>query len=189
MNRLKHARGYLCGAMDRELDGGEGWRIKLQQELANLEVYWLDPTHKPIDIGIEDTKMRAFADEMKACGNYDAMIPQIKTIRCVDLRMVDLSDLLVVNLDMDGHPCGTYEELFLANRQKKPIIVHVEQGKEHTPTWLLGTLPHQMIFSTWEEVYRYIRHIAHDSIIAHSNRWFFFDFDTCRKFEFDTVQD
>jgi hypothetical protein len=185
VNRLKHTRGYLCGAMDRESDGGEGWRIKLQQELASLETYWLDPTHKPIDTGIEDVEMRAFADERKACGDYNAIISQIKTIRCVDLRMVDISDFLVVNLDIDIHPCGSYEELFLANRQKKPIIVHMEQGKKHTPTWLLGTLPHQMIFSTWSEVYQYIRHIAHDPIIGHVDRWFFFNFDMCRKFKFD----
>ena len=188
MNRLKHARGYLCGAMDREPDGGEGWRINLQQELTDLDVFWLDPTHKPIDVGIEDTKMRAFAEEMKACGDYDAVVSQVKTIRCVDLRMVDISDFLVVNLDLGVHPCGTYEELYLANRQKKPIIIHMEQGKAHTPTWLLGTLPHRMIFSTWQEVSRYIRHIAYYPIIDTANRWFFFDFETCRKFSVDNAQ-
>jgi hypothetical protein len=181
-NRLKHTRGYLCGAMDRVADGGEEWRIALQRELADLEVYWLDPSHKPIDIGIEDTGTRAFANEMKSHGNFEAVTPQIKTIRCVDLRMVDIADFLVVNIDMDVHACGTYEELFLANRQKKPIIVHIEQGKAHVPNWLLATLPHEMIFSTWEEVDQYIRHIAHDPVIKHFNRWFFFNFDMCRKF-------
>lgn len=185
LNRLKNMRGYLCGAMDRVGDGGEGWRIDLQQELAGLEAWWLDPTHKPIDIGIEDAQMRDFANEMKECGQYDAVVPQIKITRCVDLRMVDISDFLVVNIDTGTHACGTYEELFLANRQKKPVIVRIEQGKANTPNWLLGTLPHEMIFSTWRGVYGYIRHIAHDPIIKHLNRWFFFNFDMCRKFNSD----
>lgn len=181
-NRLKNTRGYLCGAMDRVADGGEEWRIALQRELADLEVFWLDPSHKPIDIGIEDTGTRAFANEMKSHGNFEAVKTQLKTIRCVDLRMVDISDFLVVNIDMEVHACGTYEELYLANRQKKPVVVHIEQGKEHTPNWLLATLPHEMIFSTWEEVDQYIRHIAHDPVIKHFDRWMFFNFDMCRKF-------
>lgn len=184
-NRLKSTRGYLCGAMDRAEDGGEGWRINLQKELADLEVFWLDPTHKPIDVGIEDSETRIFINEMKAHGNFDSAVPQIKTIRCVDLRMVDISDFLVVNINMETHACGTYEELFLANRQKKPVIIRIEQGKEHTPNWLLGTLPHEMMFSTWEEVYQYIRHIAHDPVIKHFKRWFFFNYDMCRKFRPD----
>jgi len=188
MNRLKNMRGYLCGAMDRVADGGEGWRINLQQELAGLEIFWLDPTHKPINIGIEDVGMRAYANKMKACGDYDATIPQIKITRCVDLRMVDISDFLVVNIDIEHHACGTYEELFLANRQKKPVAVHIEQGKKNAPNWLLGTLPHEMIFSTWEEIYRYIRHIAHDPVIKHFNRWLFFNFDMCRKFNPDGTE-
>ena len=184
-NRLKYARGYLCGAMDRVADGGEGWRVDLQQSLAELEVYWLDPSHKPINIGFEDAAMRAEVQEFKACGNFDAVRKPVRLVRCVDLRMVDIADFLVVNLDLEVHACGTYEELFLANRQKKPVILHIEQGKKNVPSWLLGTLPHQMIFSTWEEVYQYIRHIAHDPVISHMKRWFFFNWDMCRKFNPD----
>lgn len=181
-NRLKGMRGYLCGAMDREADGGEGWRIDLQRELADLEMLWLDPTHKPIDIGIEDSETRVFINEMKAAGNYDAVVPQMKAIRNVDLRMVDISDFLVVNIDLETHACGTYEEDSLANRQKKPVIVHIEQGKVNVPNWMLGKLPHEMIFSTWDEVHQYIRHIAHDPVIQTFRRWYFFNFDLCRKF-------
>lgn len=187
-NRLKHTRGYLCGAMDRVADGGTEWRIQLQWELAALEIYWLDPTHKPIDIGIEDSETRAYANEMKKHGSYETIIPQLKLIRCVDLRMVDINDFLVVNVDTRNHACGTYEELFLANRQKKPVIVRVEQGKENAPNWLFATLPHEMIFSTWEEVHQYLRHIAYDPVIKHFNRWMFFNFDMCRKFNPDGTE-
>ena len=33
----------------------------------------------------------------------------MKTIRAVDLRLVDISDFMIVNLDLNVHPCGTLE--------------------------------------------------------------------------------
>jgi len=182
-HRLHYTRGYLCGAMDRVADGGENWRISLQRDLVDLGVFWLDPTHKPVEIGIEDAQMRREIAELKKMESYDEAAAPVKVIRVVDLRMVDISDFLVVNLDLETHACGTYEELFLANRQKKPIIVRVEQGKQNTPSWLLATLPHEMIFSTWDQVKAYLRHVARDATIQHFNRWMFFDFSMCRRFD------
>lgn len=182
INRLRFSRGYLCGAMDRVSDGGLGWRIDIQHALSDLEIYWLDPTHKPIDIGIEDLENRKHRHKMKEAGSFDVVATDMRIIRSVDLRMVDISDFLIVNLDLDIHACGTYEELYLANREKKPIIIRIEQGKGAVPDWILGTVPHQMIFSTWEEVHGYLSHIAHDPVIEHFRRWMFFDFEQCRKF-------
>lgn len=181
MNRLQHTRGYLCGAMDRVVDGGETWRVALQNELADLGVYWLDPTHKPIMIGVEDHETRDKLNSLKMQGRYDELPALVSPIRAVDLRMVDISDFLVVNLDIAVHAAGTYEELFLANREKKPIVVRVEQGKANTPNWLFATLPHQMIFSTWDEVFLYLRSVASGEDDRTFNRWRFFDFNLCRK--------
>jgi hypothetical protein len=33
-----------------------------------------------------------------------------------------------------------------------------------------------MIFSTWDQVKTYLRHIAHDPVIDRLNRWYFFNF-------------
>jgi nucleoside 2-deoxyribosyltransferase len=98
----------------------------------------------------------------------------MKTIRAVDLRLVDMSDFLIVNLDINTHPCGTLEEIFWANRQKKPIIIHMEQGKNQTPDWLFGTIPHQMFFSTWDEIKQYLVHIDTSENIDTHKRWYFF---------------
>jgi hypothetical protein len=184
-NRLFGMRGYLCGAMDRADDGGEGWRINLQRDLRDLRVFWFDPSHKPIDIGIEDVEMRTEVNAMKERGEFTAASEMMKPVRRVDLRMVDITDFTVVNIDLDTHACGTYEEISLANRQKKPVIIHMEQGKEHTPNWLLSMLPHQMIFSTWAEVESYLRYVATGEVIYHYNRWYFFNFGMCRQFDGD----
>ena len=183
MNRLKGTRGYLCGAMDRVSDGGEGWRIALQKRLADLEVFWFDPTDKPIDVGIEDAALRAWINAQKQKGKYEEIVAPLKVIRGVDLRMVDVADFLVVNLDLEIHACGTYEELFLANREKKPIIVHVEQGKKSTPNWLFAAMPHELFFSTWMEVENYLRHVSSCETVEHYRRWTFFNYESGTNYE------
>jgi nucleoside 2-deoxyribosyltransferase len=106
----------------------------------------------------------------------------MKEIRNVDLRMVDISDFIIANIDLDVHACGTYEEITTANRQKKPIIVRMKQGKSETPDWLLGMLgsSHDMIFNTWEQITDYLKSIngcSESSVqnLNHHGRWVFFD--------------
>jgi hypothetical protein len=175
MNRLAFNRGYLCGAMDRVTDGGVGWRRDLIESLKDLKILWLDPCRKPIDIGIEDLENRALRHKAKRVGDFEFVCTQMKQIRAVDLRLVDIADFLIINIDLEVHACGTYEEVYWANRMKKPIVVRIEQGITHTPDWLFGALPLEMIFSTWDEVKTYLRHIAHDPVIDRLNRWYFFD--------------
>ena len=177
MNRLRAMRAYLCGAMDRVQDGGVGWRQEIGTWLRSRGVIVLDPTNKPIDIGVEDMENRQLRHELKAAGDYRSVSQDMKIIRCVDLRMVDLSDFLVVNIDTNVHACGTYEELTLGNRQKKPIILRIEQGKANAPDWLFGTLPHQMMFSTWEEVSDYLHNIDSAPEVDAMRRWLFFNYD------------
>lgn len=176
MNRLVGMRGYLGGAMEHAEDLGVEWRQRTQEQTADLGVTWLDPTNKPIDIGIEDIENHEARKKLKSERRWDEVANTMKIIRCVDLRMVDIADFLIINLNVEVHTAGTYEELFLANRQKKPIILHVKQGKHRCPDWLFATIPHQMIFSHWQCVNDYLRHIAHDPIIEHRKRWYFFNF-------------
>jgi hypothetical protein len=161
--------------MDRVLDGGVGWRRAIRCTLDDLRIQWLDPTRKPIDIGCEDDESRVRRRANKAAGRYEELVAEMKPIRHVDLRMVDICDLIVVNLDLDVHACGTYEEIYLGNRQKKPILIHCEQGKRSAPDWLFGVIPHEHIFSDWDQLYIYLRMISAGEIDDHFGRWYFFD--------------
>lgn len=176
MSRLKAMRAYLCGAMDRAHDGGLGWRREATAWLHSRGVIVLDPTNKPIDIGLEDVERREYRREKKLAGDYDSLARDLRVIRSVDLRMVDVSDFVIVNLDLDVYACGTFEECFLANRQMKPVLIHVEQGKEHVPDWLLGTVPHQMIFSSWDDMLAYLDHIDRSPVVNAMKRWRFFNY-------------
>lgn len=174
-NRLKNQRVYLAGAMDRVADRGNGWRDSITPFLNNLGVIVFNPIKKPTIIGQEDEATHKYKVKLKLERNYNELSHLMKTIRSVDLRLVDISDFLIVNLDLDIHPCGTYEEIFWANRQKKPIIIHMVQGKQNAPDWLFGSIPHEMIFSSWDSIKEYLVHIDSHAEITTYNRWCFFD--------------
>lgn len=175
MNRLKNQRVYLAGAIDRVYDKGRGWREEISPFLDSLGVVVFNPITKPTEIGLEDSDTHIVKSKLKSGKRYDELSSMMKVIRSVDLRLVDISDFLIVNLDLDIHPCGTYEEIFWANRQKKPILIHMAQGKEHAPDWLFGTIPHQMIYSDWQDMYAYLEHINSSENITTYNRWYFFN--------------
>ncbi len=176
-NRLFGMRCYECGSMDRVPDGGIGWRQQLTPWLQKRGVVVLDPTNKPIDIGVEDIKGRAQREQMLIEGKFDELAKQIKKLRVVDLRMVDMADFLIVYIDSDVHACGTYEELFWANRLKNPVLVMAEGGKQKCPHWLFGVLPHQNIFGNWYTLKLYLNHIDKDDCVDTYNRWMFFDYN------------
>ncbi len=176
MNRLKRTRCYLIGGMDRAADAGVGWRRRTKAELADLEIDFFDPTRKPIDVGVEDDDSRRLRRMAKQRGHFDLVRAEMKPIRGVDLRMVDTSDFDICHLDLETYAFGTVEEITLANRQKKPILVHMEGGKDQAPDWLFAMIPHELIFGTWDELYAYVRHIAHDELIDTLGRWYFFNF-------------
>lgn len=175
MNRLLHTRAYLAGAMDRVPDAGETWRRLIRHHLDDLGILWLDPTHKPIDIGVEDDESRRQRHENKMAGRYDLVTDEMMPIRDVDRRMVNVSDFLIVNIDLEVHACGTYDEFNLANSQDKPILTHIEQGKNACPDWLFACIPHEHVFGSWTDLRKYVRHIAHDKVVDHMGRWLFFD--------------
>lgn len=183
MNRLKYNRAYLCGPMEMSEDNGQDWRINIQRELKDLNIIWLDPTQKPTRIALENEETKHILNELREKEDYDLLKQMGIPIRGYDLRMVDVCDFLVVHLNKDVPTCGTWEELFWGNRQKKPILVHYEQGRESIPHWLYFSLPKQTMFGSWEEVYTYIRHINSDPNIDDLGRWRFFDFSLCRNFD------
>ena len=179
MNRLKDARAYLAGPMDRCPNGGVQWRKDITPFLKSLGCFVFDPTDKPMQIAIEDEEHKDERKEWKeqnSLRSFDKIAEAMKVIRNVDLRMVDVSDFLIVNWDMNIQMCGTMEEVFLANREKKPILIHCPQGVKCLPDWLFAVLPHQMMFNSWESLKSYINHVhTYDHVLPTYNRWCFFD--------------
>jgi hypothetical protein len=96
-------------------------------------------------------------------------------IRTLDLRCIDISDFIIASIDIDVHACGTYEEISVANSQKKPVLVWCQQGKSAAPNWLFFMLPHEHIFGSLEDLMSYLGRVSEGEDIEHYKRWFFFD--------------
>ena len=181
MNRLNGMRTYLCGAMDRVPDGGIGWRDTITPSLKEKGIVVLNPCNKPVDVGVEDGKTRLVIDKYKNDGEFKKIREKYAVIRTLDLRCVDISDFIIASIDVDVHACGTYEEITLANSQKKPVLVLCQQGKEYAPNWLFFMLPHQHIFGSMEDLISYLNHVdTYEDEIEHHKRWLFFDQERLR---------
>jgi hypothetical protein len=177
MGKLHGMRVYMVGAMDRVPDGGAGWRQDLIPKLHDLGVMVYNPCNKPIvnPQVLENKETRQHIEELKKNHRFEELRNEYKQIRNVDLRMVDTSDFIIANIDVGVHACGTYEEIVTANRQKKPILVHVEQGVENIPNWLAFMLPSWFFFSNWNDLLSYLEDINSGDLDDDTNRWVFFD--------------
>lgn len=177
MGKLFGSRVYLIGAMDRVADNGAAWRDMLTPELHRLGVMVFNPLKKPLneDCAIENEHNRDLRKQWKIDGDYHKL-DSVKRIRSTDLAMVDRSDFIIANIDTDVHACGTYEELFWANRCKKPVLVHCVQGKEGCPDWLFWTLPSVHIFSSWSGLLGTLDKV-NETGTDETGRWILFDME------------
>jgi len=177
-NRLKGMTCYLCGPMDRVPDGGTEWRDYVSKKIKKMGVGVFNPCDKPSDYAKEDHVTRETIHALKMGGDYDKISDMMKPICAVDLRMVDIAHFIVMNLDLDVHLCGSYHEAFLAMSQRKPVLIRCKQGKADAPNWVFGVVPHQLIFSSWQELLDYLHDIDNsEKEVDHLDRWRFFDFD------------
>ena len=177
-HRLFLSRCYLIGPMDFNREAGIAWRLEISPWLFNRGIIPLDPYNKPLYAedheALENDDNFQARREAKERGDWQAVRDFMKPIVACDLRMVDEGSFFICYLDLLNKPCGTYDELFMAANQNKPIIVMCPQGIKEIPDWLFGRLKWQMFFDDWNDVKEYIRHIDEDDNIETLNRWKFF---------------
>ena len=170
---LRDSRVYLCGAISFD-DNDVEWREALKPFLRDLGIKIFDPCDPPIDIKLADKEtQRRLLHE----GRFDELSVVMKELRCLDLRMIDITDMVIVNIDTDIYTCGTWEEIALANRERKPILVHCKQGKRGAPLWLYGMIPHELIFGSWSELEDYILEIDKCEGVLLKRRWYLFNYE------------
>ena len=176
-NRLRLQKVYEVGQMDHDREAGKQWREEMTEWLKKRKALPLNPYHKPIlydEEGLEDDESAVIREAAMKRGDYKEVAKIMRKVRVIDLRMVDMADFLVVNLDISKVTCGTYEEIFLANRSKKPILIHCPQGIKAIPDWIFGTICTEHLFGNWNDLKEYLRHIDEDEDIDCLGRWKFF---------------
>jgi hypothetical protein len=181
VNRLRNSIFYLSGNIDgyTNSEDAQGWRKEAKAFLNKRGAGAFDPCEKPLQSYHEDEKSLVWRRDLKSKGDYDILSSTMRKISNIDLRAVDHSTALIVNIDLDKRPCGTIHEVMEANSQKKPCIICCKQGKDQVYDWFYGRLPHKLFFSTMSEVYYYLHDIdtAPNEEIEDLGRWIFFDYD------------
>ena len=177
MNKLNGLRCYLAGPIDHADDDGKGWREDAEKWFAKKKAYVFNPCNKPVsyqaykEIDEEKTKMMS----LKSSGRYFELTKRMKEIVHVDLRMVDVSDFVVVYLNPSIGMFGTIHELINSLNQRKPTLVVIEGGKEKAPNWLFGIMDFNFMFDSFDELYEFLTHIDEGYIEADLGRWVFFE--------------
>lgn len=153
-DKLKGAVLYLSGPINYSKDDGIGWRQEFIKSCNNegLKFTYFDPTNKPPgllgqEVGFEKQK----AKRLKEGNRWTELHRYVKNYIRIDLRLVDLSDIVVVFCDTDTFMTGSWHEMFLSLGQKKPTFLICKKGKKDAPDWIFGLMDHKYIFNSVEE--------------------------------------
>jgi nucleoside 2-deoxyribosyltransferase len=178
VNRLKGARVYQAGPIERAKDFGHGWRNDITPILSEMGIVVLNPLRKPLLSWEESEECMQLRKHWRETGQYEK-INSLSRIRNTDLRMVDISDFVIAYLDMEARPAGTFEEIYLANKQKKPVIIVAEGGYSQVPDWVYWALPFEFIHENFDGAIQYLRNI--NSGLRDHKRFVHFDYSmlTC----------
>ena len=115
-------------------------------------------------------------DGLKNTGRYFELTQRMKEIVHMDLRMVDIS-FVIVYLDPASRPFGTIHELLNSLHQRKPTLVVVEGGRTNASNWLFGIMNYGFMFDDFESLQVWLRQIDDGTIEGDLSRWVFMDVD------------
>lgn len=170
MNLLQKTRTYLVGHM--QYADGRNWREYVESELQPLGIVVFNPYSKPFVKDVdEDEPARTKLCQNMQDGHYSDVTKRMKQIRSYDLNLVDRSDFIIAHLLPSVASWGSAEEIVTAVRMKKPIFISMEGGKNKTPLWMMGMLPHHYIYDKIEDVVSMIKKIDLGEKEIDSDRW------------------
>jgi nucleoside 2-deoxyribosyltransferase len=149
---LRKTKCYLAGNIENSNAPGS-WRDAVKLELQETGIVFFDPLKKPLmDSVNEDKEHTVRLNRMRSEGAFDELAKLMRKIRVEDLSLVDRADFLIASISSKTASWGTAEEVFWANRMKKPIFLVVAEGRRACPFWIFGTLPHEQIYDSVEDV-------------------------------------
>lgn len=171
---LDGAVAYTSGAIEFVDDHGIGWRknfINLIKE-HKLKIDIIDPTNKPggIEEFIEENK--EYQSKLRNEKKWQELQNYVHSYRRYDLRYVDYSDFLVVNINLKIPQWGTANEIYVAETQHKPIFFVCPEGIKNMPNWLFDLIDfdHLNVFENLDKLVKHL--LALDSgNIPMNNKW------------------
>lgn len=140
---------YLAGAIEGAINGGQGWRDEITPLLEQLGFTVYNPLKDTANLFVEVAELKQ--------QNKMEEVASLKWIRDRDLVLVDQSDVIICYLDMDEKPVGTFEEIFRANEDKKPVLLWIKQPLNSLSSWILWTFPIDRIFSSRDDLLKSLK--------------------------------
>lgn len=181
----EHFALYLSGPMDFADDGGKGWRDEWTDKLVGIginqkQIY--NPCKKPFNGAQFDLDDEArIWKECRENENWERMEKTASQIMHVDLRLVDKSDIILVNFPrMDNGfrvpTYGTIHEIVVAHQQRKPtFIVWEETGKSDCSAWLMKLVGYKNIFAHVDDLIKHLKAISCGEKSFDANEWLLLD--------------
>lgn len=169
--KLYGSLAYLCGPIERANDLGVSWRDKFIEQTKEIGVRILNPCNKPPSCMPEIKEGQRIADEIRIQEDWPKMQSFAKTIRREDLRFVDICDFLVIYINRNIYTVGSWDELFVAESQRKPVLAIVEGGIKYLPTWLFAVFELHEVFDSVESCVSYLLEL-NDGQKEMDRRWF-----------------
>ncbi len=164
MTVLQGKRCYLSGPIEND-STHHNWRTIPKQVLVEtFKIDLFDPFDDPKQVWVEPL-MKARSDR-----NYEEMARIAKAFVRKDLCMVDRADFTIAYLPYKVATTGTTHEIIVSTNAKKPTLLVCPQGKEFVPLWYYGFVPHECMFSSWDELYWYL-HDVNNGLHKENNRW------------------
>jgi len=155
---LKGMKCYLIGPIDRAEDDGVQWRKDLKElcSIKKLGINFLDPTDKPVHIGQEIGEEKQKVKRLMKEEKFQEAKEIVTKIRHYDLRMVDMSNFVIAFIDLNTFMCGSFDEIFTAERQQKPVLILIKQKRTDLPAWLISFIKPEEVFENVEDLVNYL---------------------------------
>jgi len=160
MNYLRNKSVYLCGPMFACADDGAGWRDFITPKLLSYGLNVENPVKKTLPNGmgeVEDDKKK-FVDLVKE-RKFAELRAIFEPIGRKDLRCVDKADFLIMTYTSHVHMFGTLHEVCEASKQRKPILVMVDDACVVDGTlnpWLTIVTKPSCWFFNWEDMFTHL---------------------------------
>ena len=168
---LQRTKCYLAGNIENS-NAPDSWRNKVAAELRESGIIFFDPLKKPfMDSVNEDKEHISKLFNLREEGRFEELSRIMRKIRVEDLSLVDRADFLIASISARTASWGTAEEVFWANRMKKPIFLVVAEGRHACPFWIFGTLKCDQIYGNIEEVVAEIKEIDAGEKKIDLSRW------------------
>jgi nucleoside 2-deoxyribosyltransferase len=167
---LNNTKVYLAGNMEFTSDS-VGWREYATNRLRKLNIKTLSPLDTVFVNQLNETADdRERLKSLRQSEKYDEVSEYMRSVVKKDLRLIDLCDIIIVNMEVMRPTFGTMHELIIAIQQKKPVFLSVFDKKQ-CPLWLFGIIKPEYIYNNIDEILDTLEKIDSGEIDIDVRRW------------------